>query len=89
MKYSSLAVEGTTNIFAVILTAIQTNEIFQLISLILTCISISISIIYTIAKWYKSAKADGKITEDEIKDGIEKVVDEIEKAKDKINKKGE
>lgn len=70
-----------TEIFGVIFTAIQTNEFFQLISLILTCLATAISIAFTIFLWYKKAKLDGKITADEVKE----LTDEI---KDNINKKG-
>ena len=66
-----------TETFGVFLTAIQTNEIFQLISLILTCLATALSIFYTFYIWYKKAKADGKITHDE-----------IEELKEKIKKKG-
>lgn len=57
---------------AVAMTAIQTNEVFQTISLILTIISIITTFAFTIYKWYKHAKEDGKITADEIKEIIAK-----------------
>ena len=63
--------------FGVILTVIQTNELFQLISIILTCLATAISIIYTFYIWYKKAKSDGKITKEE-----------IEELKEKIKRKG-
>ena len=57
-----------TNALGVALTAVQTNEIFQLVSLILTCVSITFSMIFTIWKWYHNATADGKIDKNEIDD---------------------
>ena len=62
-----------TETFGVVFTAIQTNELFQLISLILTCLATAISLIYTIVLWYKKAKADGKITKEEIEELEEKI----------------
>lgn len=55
-----------TETFSVIFTVIQSNEVFQLISLILTCIATTISILYTIIIWYKKANSDGKITKEEL-----------------------
>ena len=66
-----------TETFGVILTIIQSNELFQLISLILTCLATVISIAYTFYIWYKKAKEDGKITKEE-----------IEEIKEKIKRKG-
>ena len=54
-------------------TLIQTKEVFQVVSLIITCLSFTVSIAYTIYKWYKQAKADGKITVDEVKEVIENI----------------
>ena len=60
-----------------ILTISQTNEVFQLIQIILTSIAVLVSIAYTIWKWRKNAKKDGKITSDEVDelfDDINKVI---------------
>lgn len=46
----------------------QTNELFQLIQIIIGCISGAVVLAYTIWRWYKNAKKDGKITEDEVDD---------------------
>lgn len=67
---------------AVAFTAVQTNEMFQIISLVLTILCTALSMVYTIYKWYKNAKSDGHITKEEVKDGIEKVVQVITKDKD-------
>ena len=45
-----------------VLTAVQTNQIFQTISLILTCIATLVTIGYNIYRWYKKATEDKKIT---------------------------
>ena len=46
----------------------QTNELFQLIQIIIGCVSGAVVLAYTIWRWYKNAKKDGKITEDEVDD---------------------
>lgn len=74
----------------VILTAVQTNQIFQTISLILTCIATLMTIGYNIYRWYKKATEDKKITPEEIKEGIDIINDGIDKIEGLSNKdKGE
>ena len=64
----------------VIGTATQTNEVLQTISLIITIIGAFISMILVpILSWYLKAKQDGKITPDEIKEGVEIAKDGTEK----------
>jgi len=77
-----------------IMTVVQTNQIFQLVSLILTCIATAVAIGFTIYKWYKAAKADGKIDSKEVeelvdivKDGTEKIIDKVEDYKEQKNGK--
>ena len=60
------------------------NQIMTICGLILTIISTIVSISYVIWKWWRKAKADGKITEDEVDD----LMDDIKDITDK-NKKGE
>lgn len=50
------------------LTIAQTNELFQLVELILSIITFLLTISYIIWKWYKKAKKDGKITIDEVEE---------------------
>lgn len=74
------------NGFMYILTVAQTKEIFQIVSLVL---SILISIVILIGKvvdWYHKAKADGKITKEEIKELVDTTKEDIEDIKEKINK---
>lgn len=71
---------------SIVFTAIQTNEIFQIVSLVLAILTSATTLAYTIWKWYKKAMEDGKIDVDEIKEGIEIVengVNEIKEIKDK------
>ena len=77
---------GTT--LSVIGTATQTNEILQTISLIITIIGGLITfIIVPLINWYCRAKKDGKIDTEELKDGINIIVDGSEKIKEEIDKK--
>lgn len=77
-----LEIIGNGTMYA--LTFTQTKEVFEIISLVL---SIAISLLIIVSKiivWYKSAKEDGKITADELNEGINIVVDGLEETKDKI-----
>ena len=69
-------------------TAIQTQEVLQIISLIITIVGGIISlIVIPILNWYKNAKKDGKITVDEIIDGANTLKDGVNALDDKINGK--
>ena len=70
------------NGIACVLTAIQTDEVFRIVSLVLTCLSIALSIAYRVWTWWKKAKKDGKIEPEEIKE----LKDIIDDEKDKIKK---
>lgn len=64
-------------------TIAQTNEIFQLIQIILASIVSILTIAFIIYKWYKKATEDGKITHDEIDDLFNQIDDEINKKEKK------
>lgn len=72
-------------------TATQTNEILQTISLVITIIGGLITfVVVPLLNWYFRAKQDGKIDKDELKDGINIVVDGSKKVKEEIDdKKGQ
>lgn len=72
------------NGIAIMGVVIQTDYLFNVISLILTCISITISILYTCWKWYKTIKEQKDITKeqaDEIKNDIDKNLNEMKNIK--------
>ena len=72
-----------------LLTIVQSNPIFQYIEL---AFSIAVSVVllaYRLWKWWKEAKKDGKITKEEIQDGIDTFMDGVDEIKDKTKKKGE
>lgn len=78
---------GVGTSLGVIGTATQTNEILQTISLIVTIIGAVISmIIVPLISWWQKAKKDGKITEEEIQEGIGIISDGLDSLKDKKDK---
>lgn len=80
MKHDEIVGFGGTA-FGTIMTAIQANEVLQIIQAILTVIGLLITISYTIWKWYRKAKEDGKIEPQE--------VDELMEDLNKLNTKKE
>lgn len=67
-------------------TGLQTNEVLQTISLVITIIGGLITfIIVPLLNWYKNAKKDGKIDKDELKEGVDIIVEGSEKLKDGID----
>lgn len=67
-------------------TATQTNQTMQTINLIITIVVGVVTLAYTIFKWYRKAKEDGKITPDEIEDLVDEVTDVVSDTKDKLDK---
>lgn len=63
-------------------TIVQPDELLRVISLALTCISVIISIAFTIYKWYKTAKADGHIDAEEVKELVDDIKSEVDNFKD-------
>ena len=71
-------------------TALQTNEVLQTISLIITIVGAIISmIVVPLVSWYQRAKADGKITKEEIQEGVKIISDGVEALQNKENDKEE
>lgn len=50
---------------------ISTKELLGLILVIINIIIAILSLVLKVVQWYKNAKADGKITSDEVSEGIE------------------
>lgn len=65
-------------------TAIQTNEILQTVSLIITIIGGLLTITMAILTWWNKAKKDGKIDKDEINELVDIVKDGSTEIKDAI-----
>lgn len=71
------------NIFTYILTAMQTSEVFQVISLVLSIVTSVVILLYRVWRWYKEAKKDGKIDEGE----LDQLVDIVKEGKEDIEEK--
>lgn len=59
---------GSIAVLQTIVTVSQTNEVFQTIQIIISALAGAVALAYTIWRWYRNAKKDGKITEDEVDD---------------------
>lgn len=71
-----------------VLTATQTEMVLRIANLVLAIIISLLILISRIIDWYKKAKAnDGKITGDEIKEGIDIIVDGAKDIKGHIEDK--
>ena len=68
-------VDFITEAVAGVATVLQTDEYLRLMSFALTCISVTLSLAFTVYKWYKTAQQDERITIDELSD----LIDELEK----------
>lgn len=69
------------NGFQYVLTAIQDNEVLQIIEFIVSILTSIVLIVCRIWKWYRDAKKDGKITKEEI-DELANITEEELKKKD-------
>ena len=72
--------------FQSLLTIAQTDEIFRIISLVLTIISAVVVLARNIYEWYIKAKKDGKIDANEGKELIDIIDDSVNDLKDKTKK---
>lgn len=67
-------------------TGIQTNELLQTISLILTIIGTVITIVMALLNWWNRSKKDGKITKEEIQEGVDIVKEGADSLGNALNK---
>lgn len=75
------------NAFTYILAYFQTNEALQWIEFILGVLTSIVLIGYRLWVWWTEAHKDGKITKEELKDGLDILVDGKKDVEDKIKKK--
>lgn len=89
MKNNVELIAGTgATILSATGTALQTEEVLRIVSLIITILGAIISmIVLPLITWYKNAKKDGKITQDEIKEGIDTLQEGLEGVKDSLDDK--
>ena len=64
----------------------QVEEWARIVGLVLSVIISILIIVDKIHTWWKKAKADGKITEDEIEEGVKIIEDGAKEIKDHIDK---
>lgn len=83
MSDKFLDIAGIT--FQSMLTIAQTDEIFRIISLVLTIISAVVVLARNIYEWYIKAKKDGKITAEEVKQGTDIIIDGVQKINNVID----
>lgn len=79
---------GIGTIISAVGTGLQTNEILETISLIITILGAILTITMSVLTWWRNAKQDGKITKEEIDDGLKIIGDGVNEIKE-ITKKGE
>lgn len=88
MKKSLFSMVGNAlSILGVALTPQELESVEHITAIICMIVGLLItivcSIIIPLIKWWKNAKADGKITEDEIQEGIEIIENGVNELKDK------
>ena len=88
MKKSLFSMLGNAlSILGVALTPQELENAEHITAIICMIVGLLITIVCSIVipfiKWWKKAKADGKITEDEIKEGVEIIENGINELKDK------
>ena len=86
-------IDTICNYLALSFTLLQTEHFFQIISLILTCMSISISLIFRLCDSFKKWRINKSITQEEVNDLLKETQTTItqlrEKLKEYEEKKGE
>lgn len=86
MKYKFLEVfSGTTSGAGIAYGIANFHEILGIIVLIASLVSTVLLTTLKVIDWYKKAKADGKITADEIKEGVEIVKNGVDEVKNHID----
>lgn len=73
------------NTVACITTALQSDEIFSYVSLLLTILSIVVSLAFTIYRWYKVATTDGRIDNEEIDELMKYINEDVNEINDAVN----
>jgi len=79
-------VSGATGL-SWILTLVQSNQTFQLVSVISSIVLTIVNIAYVVFRWYKKAKEDDKITEQEVEELFDELFDKYVERSDHDEKK--
>lgn len=77
-------IDTICNYLALSFTLLQTEQLFQIISLILTCISISISLIFRLCDSIKRWKNTKSITEEEVNELLKETQTTIIQLQEKV-----
>ena len=81
-------VGGVASSLSAVGTSIQTDEVLQIISLVLTILGTLITfIVLPLLNWFIKAKKDGKITIDEVKEGVETLQEGINSTQNTLGDK--
>lgn len=81
-------VGGVASSLSAVGTSIQTDEVLQIISLVFTILGTLITfIVLPLLNWYIKTKQDGKITIDEVKEGVETLQEGINSAQNTLGDK--
>ena len=89
MKNSlNFIIGGVASSLSAVGTSIQTNEVLQIISLVLTIAGTLITfIVLPLLNWYIKAKKDGKITIEEVKEGVDTLQEGINSTQNTLGDK--
>lgn len=66
-------------------TVLQTNEVFQIIQIVLTLSALAVGLAYRLWHWYKEAKKDGKITKEEIEEAVDITITGLHDIVEEVN----
>lgn len=66
------------------MSVVQTNEILQIVSFVLSTLTSVVIIAFRLWAWWKKAKEDGKISKEEIEEAIDILENEKEKKDDEV-----
>lgn len=67
-------------------TILQTNEVFQIVQVVLTISALAVGLAYRLWHWYKEAKKDGKITKEEIEEAVDITITGLHDIVEEVNK---
>ena len=67
-----------------VMSVVQTNEILQIVSFVLSTLTSVVIIAFRLWAWWKKAKEDGKISKEEIDEAIDILEDAKEKKDDEV-----
>lgn len=84
-----LGVGCSSSAFVSVLASIQIDDVLKYVNIALAILSTLVALAFTLYKWLKEAKKDGKITTNEFIDAVNKVGDIVDDTKSTIDKLGE